>query len=326
MEDKYIHYEALDFAQDDDFIHWVKQTDKANPVFWDSWQQAHPEKLALIQEAKYFVTSIVVRDIEPSEEQVENIWQKINTATPTHQPKVRSLQWLRYVAAAASLAGLGWLLFTWVMLQETTVLANRGEKVRHILPDGSTITLNAESSINYRHNQWSKIRTIELEGEAFFEVIKGKPFNVLTPKGTVEVLGTTFNVEARDTRLEVACYTGKVKVVIEKITDTFTLLPFKKVRFEEVGLSADTTSFDAKDTLNWRNGIFDFQEENVGRIIAALERQYNVNIDYPERIVDDSALSFFFDTKNPIDSALNLFGTLKGLSWRRNGEMIVFKQ
>ena len=83
------------------------------------------------------------------------------------------------------------------------------------LPDGSSIQLNGGSEASYDASSWEDNREISLEGEAFFDVEKGSPFQVVTAQGTVEVLGTTFNVQNRNGEFEVTCYTGKVRVASE---------------------------------------------------------------------------------------------------------------
>ena len=67
-----------------------------------------------------------------------------------------------------------------------------------LLPDQSTVRLNAGSFFTYDAATWDDARTVELHGEAFFDVKKnGVPFTVTTSNSRVQVLGTTFNVRAR---------------------------------------------------------------------------------------------------------------------------------
>ncbi|NJL74997.1 MAG: DUF4974 domain-containing protein [Saprospiraceae bacterium] len=325
MDKKYLQYQALDFAQDDDFIHWVRRTDKANPVFWEAWQQAHPEKALVLQEARLLVNAIRIQEMEPSLGQIDQLWQKIDVATPVQNAKVHSMGWRKYIALAASLVGIAIALFVWHQNQNVIIAANRGERIEHALPDGSKITLNAASKINYNPKTWSKERLVELEGEAFFEVEKGAIFKVLHPKGTVEVLGTSFNINTKDERFEVACFTGKVSVAIENVTTPYLLTPNKILRVANAAAAVDTSSFDASKVGSWRNGLFIFEKNNFEVIIAALEQQYDIDIQYPQNMDSDMPIEFFFDLKHPIDSALNLLQDMKGVRWSKSGKVIIIE-
>ena len=80
------------------------------------------------------------------------------------------------------------------------------------LPDSSKITLNENSRVTYKKYGWPFKREVTLDGEAYFEVAKGKTFTVLTPKGTISVLGTSFNVKMENDILIVSCFEGLVSV------------------------------------------------------------------------------------------------------------------
>lgn len=80
------------------------------------------------------------------------------------------------------------------------------------LPDSSKITLKENSRVTYKKYGWPLKREVSLDGEAYFEVAKGKTFTVLTPKGTISVLGTSFNVKMENDILIVSCFEGLVSV------------------------------------------------------------------------------------------------------------------
>jgi len=96
----------------------------------------------------------------------------------------------------------------------TETLVTQSTDFRTIqLPDGSTITLNAESQIKYKKDFNTDHRSLTLSGEAYFDVQKGSiPFTINTNHGQVTVLGTSFNVRAREDGFEVGVNEGIVKV------------------------------------------------------------------------------------------------------------------
>jgi ferric-dicitrate binding protein FerR (iron transport regulator) len=89
--------------------------------------------------------------------------------------------------------------------------AANGEMYAFSLPDQSQVLLNAGSQASFKSWDWSSNRAVSLQGEAYFKVAKGQKFTVETNLGSVTVLGTQFNVKARDNRFEVTCYEGKVQ-------------------------------------------------------------------------------------------------------------------
>lgn len=116
---------------------------------------------------------------------------------------------LRVAAAVAVLAVAFLLIFT---NQYRVVETGMAEVRTVILPDSSLVILNALSELRIDEDNWNDERRVELQGEAFFQVAKGSDFSVITPAGTVTVLGTEFNVKDRQGYYEVICYEGRVAV------------------------------------------------------------------------------------------------------------------
>jgi len=134
--------------------------------------------------------------------------------------KVRTMPIYRWISgvAAAILVAIGIYLFTSEDI--VSLQSNYATTMEHQFEDGSMATLNAGAILTFDKKNWNSNRNVELAGEAFFEVEKGGPFEVNTTIGTVEVLGTSFNVRSYAGVLQVECFEGKVKVSandIEKI-------------------------------------------------------------------------------------------------------------
>ena len=104
-------------------------------------------------------------------------------------------KWLPMSIAASILLCCSMLYF--YSVKPATYNTTIGESIQFSLPDESSVWLNAKSEISH-NKDWENTRDIKLNGEAYFEVAKGKKFTVETPQGTVTVLGTKFNVKQRD--------------------------------------------------------------------------------------------------------------------------------
>lgn len=203
-------------------------------------------------------------------------YQKLKERLNGSETKVKRLNWIRPLMRIASVFVLGFTLYYFFINENLTKIDTEvGEKVSIILPDASSVTVNALSEIAYNENRWKQKREIKLKGEAFFDVAKGAKFDVVTPKGTVSVLGTEFNVRQRGSFFEVRCFEGTVKVSAEdheeilEQGDSFRILE---------GIM--TIGKNMYNVPQWTKNISDFQRVAVSQVFAELERQYGVIIIY----------------------------------------------
>ena len=156
------------------------------------------------------------------------------------------------------------------LVEERTLLS---EKSTIRLPDLSKVTLNADSEITYDEDSWASKRSLNLKGEAYFKVAKGKTFDVITESGVVTVVGTEFNVKARQHYFEVICYEGIVKVTSDTITRQ--LLAGETYRILNKKFSETKT----EDTLpQWTKNRSSFKSIPISEVVEELERQYNIKV------------------------------------------------
>ena len=184
----------------------------------------------------------------------------------------RFVKWM----AAASILIL-FSLGSFIRFYSVTVDAPAGRHVEFILPDESTVNLNAESSVSYHPYWWFMSRKLDLVGEAFFEVKKGKRFSVHSEKGITQVLGTSFNILAREEIYTVTCVTGTVKVKSRLGFEAIIRTNSKA----EVGANGEINVSDNIETfpeISWKKNIFLFTAMPVHAVFAEIERQYGVSI------------------------------------------------
>jgi len=202
----------------------------------------------------------------------KKMYQNIIT-TKKSTPKVISFyqsKWFKIAAILIVFIGL-----TYVMKSEIsfTEYAENTQKTAFTLPDDSEIVLNAGSGINYKKWNWNNQRSLELEGEAFFKVAKGKTFDVQTDLGTVTVVGTQFNVKSRENRMEVSCFEGKVKV--QNKNQITYITKGERVIFEN---NTQTSGTFTASIPTWLENQMHFESENLTAISAEMERQYGFKI------------------------------------------------
>lgn len=286
MEKKYTNYDEIDFAEDPSFIRWVKGKDLKAIAFWTNWVRNNPNQKEAVKAAKVLVQAIKIKEKEPSEARIKSLWDKIDAATPTEKTElkgekqettvVRSIgrrRWMSYAAAAC----IGLIAFFTLYSPITTIGVGNGEQLAYTLPDNSKVNLNAASTITFKAGDFDGDRIVNLEGEAFFEVEKGQSFKVITPNGTIEVLGTSFNVNTRNGGLTVACRTGKVKVTAKQSSQILTKGLETKLNANKSVLEEKYPTDITRQT-GWINGEFYLEDIPFSEVIGELERQFDVQI------------------------------------------------
>ena len=188
--------------------------------------------------------------------------------------KSNNFGWLKPMFRIASILfiGLG-VYFSFFFNNVTEVQTLLSERVTIELPDHSTVILNADSRIEYSKGDWDKKRSLFLDGEAFFNVAKGKVFDVITNQGTVTVVGTSFNVKQRDTYFEVQCYEGIVNV--DNGSMTKQLLAGDVFQVLDNNFKEEKTEFSKP---SWTQNRSYFKAIPLREVFAELERQYNISI------------------------------------------------
>ncbi|MFD0977472.1 FecR family protein [Salinimicrobium gaetbulicola] len=179
-----------------------------------------------------------------------------------------------YKVAAVFIVFLATGLFIWLN-QPEVISTGYAEMAVLELPDQSTARLNADSKIKYKPSKWDKKRILELEGEAYFQVEKGKKFTVETDQGEVTVLGTKFNVKDRENYFEVHCYEGAVKVNVANKEIILRKGNSIKVINGEV---KNLNNFD-RNAPGWTIQESDFNAVPLKQVIAELERQFDLDIE-----------------------------------------------
>ncbi|MEZ4802037.1 MAG: FecR family protein [Gelidibacter sp.] len=222
--------------------------------------------VGIVENAKNFKAS----DISKVDD-FETFHKKLNAK----KAEVAKPLWTNPLLRVASviIIALG-LYFTLFYNPTTHITTVAHQKTTIALPDASQVTLNTLSEVAFNKNTWDKKRQVNLKGEAFFKVQKGKTFDVITSDGRVTVVGTQFSVKQRDNYFEVKCYEGIVKVTSNSISDTLTV--GETYRILDGKLSQNKTT---SKQPQWMDNISSFEAVPFKEVIAELERQYDVTVD-----------------------------------------------
>lgn len=248
------------------------------------------------QKIKNYTDHLAIADLDEDTMLADILKQKKAT------PKVVPLYKKRYFQVAAILVLALGITLTFKIAVHKTETADFGKQTSFLLPDNSEVVLNSGSEIGYKKWNWQNNRHLDLQGEAYFRVAKGKRFEVQTKLGKVTVLGTQFNVKTRKNRFDVVCYEGRVQV--NYANTQIVLTHGQGVSFENgKQLKLDV----AVSKPEWIDHSIAFYKENIRTILDEVERQYNITIELNTK--DTTSL---FTGKLPaqnLDTALQIIST-----------------
>ncbi len=210
----------------------------------------------------------------------------------------------RYLALAASvlLVLFASLFYNKFAPEDGRVELTAGVGAQEIveLPDGSTVRLNSVSQLSYPAGLSDDERVVVVRGEAFFEIAKdGRPFIVETENARVRVLGTVFNVWARNGETRVIVQEGRVAVrPRESETPASLELTANQMAVcSGESLSGAPVSVDAAHRLGWLEGKIVFSKSPLSEVIAELQRRYQVKIRLSAAYLEQETLTATFNQK-----------------------------
>ena len=284
----YLSFEPEDFATDALFCSWVLHPSPETELFWLDWLRNNPDKARDIELARQMVLLASSDEAPaPGSETVDRIWQGIEEGKNRkviHFPN-RTI-WLKAAAAIALLlvAFGGYFYRTG---QKHTYHTAFGESRRVLLPDGTLVTLNANSGLRVA-DRWGRRteREVWLEGEAFFSVSKLKKagqavkFTVHTHDLNVEVRGTEFNVNTRQNQTQVVLSEGLVHLRLnDRSEKEIQMKPGDLVGFSKSKRQLRIRHLpDASPMYSWKNNRWTLNDASLGEIAVLIQETYGVTV------------------------------------------------
>lgn len=272
---------------DENFRAWVwKPTDESNR-FWRSWIANHPDKTADVDEAISLLKKLSFPDYHLTEDEVSSLWMDVKNSSQSNKKEARrkppAIRWWIGAAAGVVISAISFL-FIWDPDKTMSYETAYGETRTLLLPDSSTVILNANSRIVF-NDDWNKNATREvwLDGEAFFEVVHTRnhqPFQVKVGDGlAVEVLGTSFNVYHRKADTKVVLTTGKITLTYptEKEEKKIVMKPGELVEYKEdrvVKREVDPTMYAA-----WTAKKIILNQTSLQEMIRMAKDNYGIEIE-----------------------------------------------
>lgn len=233
--------------------------------------------------------------------------QRVVVSTPG--ATIHRLWW---VAAAASILLIVGFASFFYFTAEVSLTTGAAQHLAVVLPDGSHVTLNAESSITYPRFTWSRNRVVNLSGEAMFSVTTGKTFTVDVDGYSVQVLGTVFNVRYRDKLLDVKCYEGVVAVASSG-TNRKLVKEGHAVSVTSGEPIPEPVEIEESPESNWTTGDFYFEGALLTSVFEEIQRQFGVEVISSNDFTSRTYTGYF--NRESLPSALEMVCIPMGLSW-----------
>ncbi len=250
-----------------------------------------------------------------------------------HVAKKKSMGWMRIAASVVTFISLGALGYYEVsdpfshlnLIGYDLVEADAGNQKTQLLADGSTVYLNGDSRLKYRINPEANERKLYLEGEAFFDVARDetKPFVIGLEDSKVQVLGTSFNIQAypEDEQISTSVITGRVAFEASK-AESLILVPGNKGIINKSRNSIDKLDVDNSKDIAWMSKALYFENTSLSEMSKSLYRMYGVTIKLIDGSLEDLKITAKFENEN-IDEIFKILEMTNEFSYSIEGDVVM---
>ncbi|MGX5816917.1 FecR family protein [Chitinophaga lutea] len=291
MEKDYKAFEQDDFLDDGHFLAWVKHNDPAAAAFFEAYRRSGAANLGEMEKAVATLQAILSLDRITAPPGVKAaVLEQIRTEM---KPALRPVkggwrQWARVAAVALPLLAAS----AWWLLRDNgdrQIASAFGQHRNLVLPDSSTVLLNANSSLRYGSFSEGR-REVWLQGEALFDVRPRyrrhpEPFTVHAGQVKVEVLGTVFNIRHRPGKTQVFLQEGRIRVTAANAAP-IVLQPGQQVTFDSAANKVSYMPGDADVSLAWTSRKMELRHTSVRDIIQTLHDQYGFKV-----VLEDTSIA-----------------------------------
>jgi len=333
----YTTFTISDFLEDPDFLRYVKEQLPEDRLFWQNWREKQPVNLDAFSAAELQLQLILSsKPFETTPGLEENLLATIHQSIANGRQKLKISRQKYFWAGGIAASLLVAVCTTWFFNSTVRIHTAYGEQKKIVLPDGSEVILNANSTLSYpRAYTWKENRAVKLDGEAYFkvkhlnknsaEVKPGELFKAQTSTIEVQVLGTTFNIKERRGMAHVALVEGRVQVRSVKSGQHYQMKPGNVVQVNSRNGLLMVEKQGSLQQSAWTDGRLIVNQTTVNEILRNFEDVYGYQV-----ILDDPALGQKkIDGSISIKSEEGLLFTLShilNVNIKKQGKVIYLKR
>ncbi|PTS95360.1 hypothetical protein DBR11_21485 [Pedobacter sp. HMWF019] len=275
-------------------------------------------------------------DANLKERMFAHVQQRLDTLEP--ETKVKNRQWIYWLSGVAALLLISLKFFIHTapgpalsveQSQMVRVVNNGHTIIKKVLPDHSQVWIKPGGYLSFpRSFTGAKFRTVEMQGEAFFEVTKDHqhPFIIHSDRMTTKVWGTSFRIRALpgSQQSDVVVLTGKVSVQLENAE--VMLLPKQKVTFiHPKNVLKKDTATDMSGVQIWQRQSLSFNNTPVNVVAQTLNKAFGVHIIVAGKALGDMLMEADFTNENFPD-IMEMIKTSTGAVYRLEGTDIILEK
>lgn len=212
-------------------------------------------------------------------------------------------------------------------LQYNTIETPKGGQYQIRLPDGTTVWLNAASTLIYPVNfRGSRERRVQLDGEAYFEVAKDKahPFVVKTDRQEVTVLGTHFNINGykEESVINTTLLEGSIRTRNLSSGQSRILSPGQQSTVVKGEGEVGVANVNTDNIISWKNGYFIFDEQDIVSVMKVISRWYDVDVEF-KTVNREEKFGGTFSRSSELSDILNVLKILGNANFKMQGRTII---
>jgi len=265
------------------------------------------------------------------DEKTDLAWEKLNAKIQEEEKPEMSFFFnpRNFIAIAASIivllgVGIGILRFLQNDMQMNS-LQTAFNQTQVELADGTIVYLNGNSELVYPTEFSGETRLVKLVGEAYFDVKPDKqhPFVIETGSARIQVLGTSFNVKALDSRDDVEVMVTSGKVSLQDIQNPAQELILEKGDFASLtNNELQNRLIHDENYLAWQTKLLNFNNTPLHEVVQTLNRAYAVQIDLKDEALNELPLTSKYDQLS-VDALLDAMCLTFNLDKKVEGDKII---
>ena len=239
--------------------------------------------------------------------------------------KIRRLKFKLSIASAVAIIAVAALATFLIMPQRQnvsgeTAFATASSKSSLILSDGSHVTLYPESKVVCAADFGRKDRKTSLYGRAFYDIAHDteKPFHISVDGLDVRVVGTSFDLDARDEEVILNVTDGKVSLSSDALPEEVLVAKGSRAVYDRESGEISIIPADVEEAAVWASDKITFKDEKIGIVCKRLSDWYGLDIIPSEKLSDSGSLSFTV-TDESVDVILSIIAKTNGISYRHEG-------
>lgn len=286
---------------------------------WLDEDKCHKEEFQLLQ--TYWNAKVSIIEGPQADKSVNLVLNKI--ADHENVRKKRQILY-KFIGVAAIICILFVLQLFWlternlIVTKEYYTYATSDSKSDIVLSDGTKIILNKNSKLTYSNQYGTNTRTVQLDGEAFFDVMLDKehPFEVEMGESKITVLGTIFNVRAFLQNEYITATLIEGSIQFENTDQKVRINPNQQLKYNKKSSNVTIDTVDVDYAIAWKDDLYKYKSIELQEFIEKLERQYEVRIILSNQDdIKKMHVSGSFYGSQPIHEVLDIMKRSTRLHW-----------